>query len=54
MEPSAFRTVVFDAFRLSFGKAEADKVMFHDIAVCATEAVCEDVKRVMRLFKPGV
>ena len=34
--------------------AKGDKVMFHDIAVCATDAVCEDVKRVMRLFKPGV
>jgi fructose-bisphosphate aldolase class II len=28
------------------------KLMFHDIAVCATNAVCDDVKRVMRLFKP--
>ena len=28
------------------------KVMFHDLAVCATDAVREDVKRVMRLFKP--
>lgn len=28
------------------------KLMFHDIAVRATEAVCADVKRVMRLFKP--
>ena len=27
------------------------KIMFHDIAVTATQAVCEDVKRVMRIFK---
>jgi len=33
--------------------AKDGKLMFHDIAVCATNAVCEDVKRVMRLFKPG-
>ena len=28
------------------------KLMFHDIAVCATKAVSDDVKRVMKLFKP--
>ena len=28
--------------------------MFHDIAVCATDAVCADVKRVMRILKPEV
>ena len=31
------------------GRGEG-KVMFHDVAVCATDAVCEDVKRVMRIF----
>ena len=30
------------------------KLMFHDIAVCATDAVCADVKRVMRILKPEV
>ena len=30
------------------------KLMFHDVAVCATEAAKEDVKRVMRLFRPGL
>ncbi len=29
------------------------KLMFHDVAVRATEAVAEDVSRVMRLFAPG-
>lgn len=29
------------------------KIMFHDVAVRATDAVCEDIKRVMKLFKPG-
>ena len=32
----------------------AGKLMFHDIAVCATDAVCADVKRVMRILKPEV
>lgn len=32
----------------------AGKLMFHDIAVCATDAVCADVKRVMRILNPEV
>ena len=30
------------------------KIMFHDIAVCAADAIYADVKRVMRLFRPEV
>jgi fructose-bisphosphate aldolase class II len=36
----------------SFVSGHEGKLMFHDLAVCATEAVREDVRRVMRLFKP--
>ena len=32
----------------------AGKLMFHDIAVCATDVVCADVKRVMRILNPEV
>lgn len=34
--------------------AREGNVMFHDIAVCATQAVCDDVKRVMEMFRPEV
>ena len=37
-----------------FADEHDGKLMFHDIAVCATDAAKEDVKRVMRLFRPGL
>ncbi len=40
-----------EAVRRLVGASEG-KLMFHDVAVCATQVVCDDVKRVMRLFKP--
>ena len=36
----------------AFVAGHEGKLMFHDIAVCAMDAVCADVKRVMKLFKP--
>ena len=38
-----------EALEFPSGRGEGE-VMFHDVAVCATDAVCEDVKRVMRIF----
>jgi len=33
-------------------KEKPTGLQFHDVAVAATQAICDDVKRVMRIFKP--
>jgi hypothetical protein len=33
-------------------KRTPEGLLFHDVAKCATEAIAEDVKKVMKLFKP--